>query len=173
MCVVPLISQIRSNWLWVRHPVQVPVSLVRPDGVIYSTGLTFTYTPEPGPRPFNPAMDAVLRPHGRQFPINDEDNEHGETISLQQHLQQEQQQALANYHASLATHSPSGNVGGAGYNMSYYGQDAAAGQHPPQPAHSASSPMAHYPPPPAAHMASLLTTASPNGESDHENIRPY
>ena len=30
--------------------LQVPVTLVRSDGVIYATGLTFTYTPEPGPR---------------------------------------------------------------------------------------------------------------------------
>ncbi|RNA19746.1 Suppressor of hairless [Brachionus plicatilis] len=29
------------------HPTQVPVNLVRHDGVIYNTGLTFTYTPEP------------------------------------------------------------------------------------------------------------------------------
>jgi len=27
---------------------QVPVLLVRGDGIIYATGLTFTYTPEPG-----------------------------------------------------------------------------------------------------------------------------
>ena len=27
---------------------QVPVFLVRGDGIIYATGLTFTYTPEPG-----------------------------------------------------------------------------------------------------------------------------
>lgn len=31
-----------------RQPTQVPVSLVRNDGIIYATGLTFTYTPEPG-----------------------------------------------------------------------------------------------------------------------------
>ncbi|KAK1886818.1 Suppressor of hairless protein like [Dissostichus eleginoides] len=41
----------REGWRWVRQPVQVPVTLVRNDGVIYSTALTFTYTPEPGPRP--------------------------------------------------------------------------------------------------------------------------
>merc|ERR1719499_2110584 len=48
--VVPDISLFREGWQWVRQPTQVPVSLVRNDGVIYATGLTFTYTPEPGPR---------------------------------------------------------------------------------------------------------------------------
>ncbi|XP_052357979.1 recombining binding protein suppressor of hairless-like [Oncorhynchus keta] len=50
LCVVPDISAFREGWRWVRQPVQVPVTLVRNDGVIYSTALTFTYTPEPGPR---------------------------------------------------------------------------------------------------------------------------
>ena len=50
LCVVPDISLFREGWQWVRQPTQVPVSLVRNDGVIYATGLTFTYTPEPGPR---------------------------------------------------------------------------------------------------------------------------
>jgi len=50
MCVVPDISQFREGWNYVRQPTQVPVTLVRNDGVIYATGLTFTYTPEPGPR---------------------------------------------------------------------------------------------------------------------------
>ncbi|ELT98158.1 hypothetical protein CAPTEDRAFT_179039 [Capitella teleta] len=60
LCVVPDISAFRSGWKWVRQPLQVPVSLVRHDGVIYATGLTFTYTPEPGPRPSrNPAQDLM------------------------------------------------------------------------------------------------------------------
>lgn len=42
--------------------LKVPVSLVRNDGIIYSTGLTFTYTPEPGPRAHCPAVEEVLRP---------------------------------------------------------------------------------------------------------------
>ena len=28
--------------------IQVPIILVRHDGIIFNTGLTFTYTPEPG-----------------------------------------------------------------------------------------------------------------------------
>ncbi|CAH2231780.1 jg7192 [Pararge aegeria aegeria] len=62
LCVVPDISQFRGQWLWVRQPTQVPVSLVRNDGIIYATGLTFTYTPEPGPRPTCPPVDDVMRP---------------------------------------------------------------------------------------------------------------
>lgn len=45
----------------VRQPTQVPVSLVRNDGIIYATGLTFTYTPEPGPRQHFPQADDVMR----------------------------------------------------------------------------------------------------------------
>lgn len=63
LCVVPDISQFREGWLWVRQPTQVPVLLVRDDGVIFPTGLTFTYTPEPGPRPHNQAIDRILRPN--------------------------------------------------------------------------------------------------------------
>ena len=44
-----------------RQPTQVPISLVRNDGIIYATGLTFTYTPEPGPRPHCPPADEVMR----------------------------------------------------------------------------------------------------------------
>ncbi|KAJ6659409.1 hypothetical protein lerEdw1_019141 [Lerista edwardsae] len=61
LCVVPDISAFREGWRWVRQPVQVPVTLVRSDGIIYSTSLTFTYTPEPGPRPHCSAAGAILR----------------------------------------------------------------------------------------------------------------
>ncbi|XP_041129683.1 recombination signal binding protein for immunoglobulin kappa J region b [Polyodon spathula] len=63
LCVVPDISAFREGWRWVRQPVQVPVTLVRNDGIIYSTSLTFTYTPEPGPRPHCNAAGAILRAH--------------------------------------------------------------------------------------------------------------
>ena len=55
LCVVPDISQFRRGWQWVHQPTEVPVSLVRTDGIIYATGLKFTYTPEPGPRPHCPS----------------------------------------------------------------------------------------------------------------------
>ncbi|XP_033228162.1 suppressor of hairless protein-like [Belonocnema kinseyi] len=61
VCIVPDISLFRGEWLWVRQPRQVPVSLVRNDGIIYATGLTFTYTPEPAPRPHCPLADEILR----------------------------------------------------------------------------------------------------------------
>ena len=61
LCVVPDISQFRNGWHWVRQPTQVPVSLVRNDGVIYATGLTFTYPPEPGPRPHCPLAEDIMR----------------------------------------------------------------------------------------------------------------
>lgn len=44
-----------------RQPTQVPISLVRNDGIIYATGLTFTYTPEPGPRGVQAAADEAMR----------------------------------------------------------------------------------------------------------------
>lgn len=39
----------------------MPISLVRNDGIIYATGLTFTYTPEPGPRPHCAPAEEVMR----------------------------------------------------------------------------------------------------------------
>jgi len=64
LCVVPEISRFRDGWQWVRQPTQVPVTLVRSDGIIYATGLTFTYTPEPGPRPKCGAAEEIMRNHG-------------------------------------------------------------------------------------------------------------
>jgi len=61
LCVVPEIGQFRGGWQWVRQPTQVPVSLVRNDGVIYATGLTFTYTPEPGPRSKCTSAEEIMR----------------------------------------------------------------------------------------------------------------
>ena len=59
LCMVPDISEIREGYGFSRQPLQegygfsreqvkVPISLVRSDGIIYATGLTFTYTPETG-----------------------------------------------------------------------------------------------------------------------------
>merc|ERR1711899_114600 len=84
LCVVPDISQFRNGWHWVRQPTQVPVSLVRNDGVIYATGLTFTYTPEPGPRPHCPLADDIMR-----------SNTHGMNSLEQHHGHYGQQQAVA------------------------------------------------------------------------------
>ncbi|XP_059488437.1 recombining binding protein suppressor of hairless-like isoform X4 [Neocloeon triangulifer] len=73
LCVVPEISAFRGEWLWVRQPTQVPVTLVRNDGIIYATGLTFTYTPEPGPRPHCTAAEDILRTNthlGRPPPLS-------------------------------------------------------------------------------------------------------
>lgn len=78
LCVVPDISAFREGWQWVRQPTQVPVSLVRSDGVIYATGLTFTYTPEPGPRhsgPYQALVHEILRPaNARTHPPAPEDH---------------------------------------------------------------------------------------------------
>lgn len=67
LCVVPDISQFRGGWQWVRQPTQVPVSLVRNDGIIYATGLTFTYTPEPGPRNHCAAADDIMRQNSLEY----------------------------------------------------------------------------------------------------------
>ncbi|XP_046547316.1 LOW QUALITY PROTEIN: recombining binding protein suppressor of hairless-like [Haliotis rubra] len=60
LCVVPDISAFRAGWKWVRQQLHVPVCLVRNDGVIYATGLTFTYTPEPGPRQHSREVDRLF-----------------------------------------------------------------------------------------------------------------
>ena len=61
LCVVPEIGKFKEGWQFVRQPTQVPVSLVRNDGVIYATGLTFTYTPEPGPRSKVSPAEEIMR----------------------------------------------------------------------------------------------------------------
>uniref|UniRef100_A0A8C8RIE4 Recombination signal binding protein for immunoglobulin kappa J region like n=1 Tax=Pelusios castaneus TaxID=367368 RepID=A0A8C8RIE4_9SAUR len=46
VCVVPDISAFGSDWRWLRYPITIPLSLIRSDGLIYSSSFTFTYTPE-------------------------------------------------------------------------------------------------------------------------------
>jgi recombining binding protein (suppressor of hairless) len=69
LCVVPDISAFRSQWKWVQQPLQVPVLLVRNDGIIYATGLTFTYTPEPGTaaQPSSSLSSVRARHHNDSF----------------------------------------------------------------------------------------------------------
>ncbi|OXU23164.1 hypothetical protein TSAR_016967 [Trichomalopsis sarcophagae] len=50
VCVVPDISEFQGNWSWINRGTEVPVSLVRNDGIIYATGLTFNYNLELGLR---------------------------------------------------------------------------------------------------------------------------
>ena len=48
-CLVPDISHFYpAGCAWLTQPTQVSLSLVRQDGVIYPTGLTFSFTPEMG-----------------------------------------------------------------------------------------------------------------------------
>lgn len=57
LCVVPDI-RLFKDWQ-TRSPTKVPVSLVRSDGIIYPSGLFFTYTPEPEPSELE-AIEAEL-----------------------------------------------------------------------------------------------------------------
>ncbi|GAU97799.1 hypothetical protein RvY_09033 [Ramazzottius varieornatus] len=60
LCCVPDASMFRSSWGDYSQPMQplkVALSLVRNDGIIYPTGLTFTYTPEPGNRARMPTFE--------------------------------------------------------------------------------------------------------------------
>lgn len=48
LCLVPQIHELKPDWKFVRKPYKVKLSLVRSDGIIYPTGLSYTYMPEPG-----------------------------------------------------------------------------------------------------------------------------
>ncbi|TFK05999.1 Recombining binding protein suppressor of hairless-like protein [Platysternon megacephalum] len=56
VCVVPDVSAFGSDWRWLRYPITVPLSLIRNDGLIYSSSFTFTYTPE---QSFLPALQIL------------------------------------------------------------------------------------------------------------------
>ncbi|KAF8561695.1 hypothetical protein P879_01923 [Paragonimus westermani] len=60
LCFVPDISEFYRDWTYIQQALEVPISVVRHDGVIYSSGLTFTYHPESGPRQHcQPALDII------------------------------------------------------------------------------------------------------------------
>lgn len=49
ICMIPHISTFRADWKYVRQLLKVEVSLLRSDGIIFPTGHSYSYTPEPGP----------------------------------------------------------------------------------------------------------------------------
>ena len=61
LCTVPDAQVFRKDWNWVRQPCQVPITLVRTDGIIYPTTVHFTYTPEAGPRGHCNATKEIMR----------------------------------------------------------------------------------------------------------------
>ncbi|CAH8504521.1 unnamed protein product [Schistosoma turkestanicum] len=60
LCFVPDISEFHKDWTYIQKTLEVPISLVRQDGIIYASGLTFTYHPESGPRQHcQPALEII------------------------------------------------------------------------------------------------------------------
>ena len=53
----------------------MPVSLVRNDGVIYATGLTFTYSPEPGTRTACPSINMLMKGTSRSNGVDNLQND--------------------------------------------------------------------------------------------------
>ena len=59
---VPHIKEYKKNWSRVEKAVRVAVSLVRDDGVVYRTGLNYTFSPEPPPMSIS---ESITYPDGR------------------------------------------------------------------------------------------------------------
>lgn len=79
--MVPDISEYQGSWSWIDRSTEVPVSLVRNDGIIYSTGLTFNYNVELGLRTRATAAALAAVPQALPEP----------EIAEMQWLQQQQQ----------------------------------------------------------------------------------
>ncbi|XP_061405152.1 recombining binding protein suppressor of hairless-like isoform X2 [Lethenteron reissneri] len=47
LCAVPDVSAHGGEWRWALQPTRVPLTLGRPDGLLYPTAYSFCYTPEP------------------------------------------------------------------------------------------------------------------------------
>ncbi|XP_043944926.1 recombining binding protein suppressor of hairless-like protein [Protopterus annectens] len=60
MCVVPDVSAFGSEWKWLRHPIKMPLSLIRNDNLIYCSTFSFTYTPEHSLMPGQPVLPDIL-----------------------------------------------------------------------------------------------------------------
>ena len=92
---MPDISEYQLNWSWIDRTNEVPVSLVRNDGIIYATGLTFNYNVELGLRCRTIPNPAVLPV---PLPVQPQPNETSWVIQNQQQHQlvhqQHQQQHL-------------------------------------------------------------------------------
>ena len=61
---VPPIKEFKKNWTRVEKSFRVPVSFVRDDGVVYRTGLNYTFSPEPPPV----ALESSTYTSGRNSP---------------------------------------------------------------------------------------------------------